>query len=75
MFTGVMNEHGPTSTNLGALLTEQQLAEEWNTTTRHLRRLRLEGGLPFVKLGRLVRFDPRDVAGWVVAHKRDSGLS
>jgi len=70
-----MNDHRQTSTNLGALLTEQQLAEQWNTTTRHVRRLRVEGGLPFVKLGRLVRFDPGDVAGWVAAHKRDSGMS
>ncbi len=70
-----MNDHGPTSTNLGRLLTEQQLAEQWNTTTRHLRRLRVEGGLPFVKLGRLVRFDPDDVAEWVVAHKRESEAS
>lgn len=70
-----MNDHGPTSTNLGALLTEHQLAEQWNTTTRHLRRLRVEGGLPFVKLGRLVRFDPDDVAAWVVAHKRESEAS
>lgn len=70
-----MNDHGVTAKNLGGLLTEQQLAEQWNTTQRHIRRLRMEGGLPFVKLGRLVRFDPDDVAAWVGAHKRASEAS
>ena len=63
------------STDIGELLTEQQLADQWNTTIRHLRRLRVEAGLPYVKLGRLVRFDPRDVAGWVERHKRDAAAS
>ncbi len=70
-----MNEHRLPSTHLGELLTEGQLAEQWNTTPRHIRRLRVEGGLPFVKLGRLVRFDPGDVAAWLSAHKRESEAS
>lgn len=75
MFTVAMNEQQLPSTHLGELLTEAQLAEQWNTTVRHVRRLRVEGGLPFIKLGRLVRFDPDDVAGWLHAHKRDSEAS
>lgn len=75
MFTGDMNEHRLPSTHLGELLTEAQLAEQWQTTVRHIRRLRVEGGLPFVKLGRLVRFDPDDVAAWLNAHKRESEAS
>ena len=71
-----MNEHRLPSTHLGELLTEGQLAEQWNTTTRHIRRLRVEkGGLPFVKLGRLVRFDPGDVATWLDTHERESEAS
>lgn len=75
MFHGAMNDHQPTETDIGSLLTEQQLAEQWNTTTRHIRRLRVEGGLPFVKLGRLVRFDPHDVAAWIASRKRDPQAS
>jgi excisionase family DNA binding protein len=70
-----MDDHHVTSSNRGELLTEQQLADQWNTTPRHIRRLRVEGGLPFVKLGRLVRFDPDDIAAWVASHKRASEAS
>jgi len=51
------------------LLTEQQLAEQWHTTARHIRRLRVESELPYIKLGRFVRFDQADVAAWLAEHK------
>lgn len=60
------------STTAGAsarteLITEQQLAELWNTTTRHLRRLRADEGLPHVKVGKLVRYDLAAVNRWLDA--------
>jgi excisionase family DNA binding protein len=59
----------------GELLTEQQLADRWRTTPRHIRRLRVESGLPYIKLGRLVRFDVADMDGWLAAHKTASAAS
>jgi excisionase family DNA binding protein len=59
----------------GELLTEQQLADRWRTTPRHIRRLRVESGLPYIKLGRLVRFVLPDVDGWLAAHKTASAAS
>lgn len=50
------------------LISEPQLAAWWNTSRTHLRRLRAEHGLPFIRLGKLVRYDPDQVAGWVELH-------
>lgn len=49
------------------LLTDEQLAEAWSTTPRHIRRLRTEAGLPYVKVGRLIRFDPESCHDWALA--------
>ena len=38
-------------------------------TERHVRRLVLERRIPFAKVGRFVRFDPRDIEQWVQAAK------
>lgn len=46
------------------LLTDEQLAEAWSTSPRHIRRLRTEAGLPYIKLGRLVRFDQAACDAW-----------
>lgn len=75
MSTPDVDEHEQPTSVTGGLLTEQQLAEQWRTTPRHIRRLRVESGLPFIKLGRLVRFDPADVAAWLAAHKTASVAS
>jgi excisionase family DNA binding protein len=47
------------------LLSIGQLAERLGTTPRHVRRLVAERRVPFVKVGRLVRFDPDDIAAWL----------
>jgi excisionase family DNA binding protein len=65
-----VNEHERTLEAVNELLTEQQLADQWHTTPRHIRRLRIESGLPYIKLGRLIRFEPRDVQHWLEARKR-----
>ena len=50
---------------LPRLLSIGQLAERLGTTPRHVRRLVAERRVPFVKVGRLVRFDPDDIAVWL----------
>ncbi len=70
-----MDEPEATDTATDELLTEQQLAGRWHTTPRHIRRLRVESGLPYIKLGRLVRFDADDVALWLAMHKTASAAS
>lgn len=70
-----MNEHERTLEAVNELLTEQQLADQWHTTPRHIRRLRIESGLPYIKLGRLIRFEPRDVQHWLKARKRATAAS
>jgi excisionase family DNA binding protein len=55
----------PGTEELPRLLSIGQLAERLGTTPRHVRRLVAERRVPFVKVGRLVRFDPEDIAGWL----------
>lgn len=45
------------------LLTEDELAERWNIAPKTLANQRCRGGgVPFIRLGRLVRYDPDVVA-------------
>ena len=48
-----------------ALLDSTALAERLGITERHVRRLVAERRIPFVKVGRFVRFEPADVAKWL----------
>ena len=51
------------------LLTEQQLAERQQRSIKTLQNLRVKGGsIPFVKIGRHVRYRLRDVLAWEEAH-------
>jgi len=52
-------------TSTSNLLTIDQLADRLSITPRHVRRLIAERRIPFVKVGRLVRFDPADIATWI----------
>ena len=47
------------------LLTIDQLAEQLGITTRHVRRLIAERRVPYLKVGKLVRFDPAEIADWL----------
>jgi excisionase family DNA binding protein len=51
------------------MLTYTEVAKVLGTTPRHVRRLTRECGLPFVRIGRLVRIDPADLAAWVEANR------
>jgi excisionase family DNA binding protein len=59
-----------TADTLPRLLTIDQLAEHLGTSRRHLRRLIAERRIPYVKIGRLIRFDPHDIADWLEESRR-----
>lgn len=46
-------------------ITIDELAARLGTSSRHIRRLVAERRIPYVKVGRLVRFDPADIAAWI----------
>jgi excisionase family DNA binding protein len=47
------------------LLTMDELAERLAVTQRHVRRLVAEKRVPYLKVGRLIRFDPAQIAAWL----------
>ncbi len=51
------------------LLTIDQLAEQLGITVRHVRRLIPERRVPYLKVGKLVRFDPAEIADWFDQHR------
>jgi excisionase family DNA binding protein len=60
----------PDAKPLPHLLTIDQLAEQLGVTQRHVRRLVAERRIPFLKVGRFVRFDPSDVGTWLDVTRR-----
>ena len=52
---------------LSTLLDIGAVAERLCVTERHVRRLVAERRIPYVKVGRFVRFDPVDIADWITA--------
>jgi excisionase family DNA binding protein len=51
------------------LLTIVQLAERLGTTVRHVRRLVAEKRVPYLKVGKLVRFDPDEIKQWLASRR------
>lgn len=47
------------------LLDVAGLADRLGVTERFVRRLVAERRVPFVKLGKFIRFDPRDIESWL----------
>lgn len=55
------------------LATEQQLSERWGVSIKKLQADRLKGeGIPFVKIGRLVRYRLEDILAYEQANLRNS---
>lgn len=50
---------------LPQLLTMDQLAEQLGVTRRHVRRLVTERRVPFLRVGRFIRFDPAEIGAWL----------
>jgi excisionase family DNA binding protein len=57
------------------LLTIEELADHLGVNVRHIRRLIAERRVPYMKVGRLVRFDPADVAVWLARTRVDGPRS
>jgi excisionase family DNA binding protein len=53
--------------HLRVLLDGAEVATVLRTTPRHVRRLVEERRIPFVKVGRFIRFDPDDVEAWLIS--------
>jgi excisionase family DNA binding protein len=51
------------------LLTIDQLAERLGITVRHVRRLVAEKRVPYLKVGKLVRFDPDEIKQWLASRR------
>ena len=51
------------------LLTAAELARRWAISVKTLRRWMGAEGLPSIRVGRLVRFEPGDVSRWLSARK------
>ncbi len=47
------------------LLTIDELVERLGTSTRHVRRLIAAPRIPYLKVGKLVRFDPDEINRWL----------
>jgi len=54
-----------------SLLTIDGVAEAMNVTRRHVQRLVAERRIPFLKVGRFVRFDPAALNAWLEEQQVD----
>lgn len=60
-----------TAGTVGALLDIAALAERLGVTERFVRRLVAERRIPFLKIGKFIRFEPTDVAAWIDQQRVD----
>jgi excisionase family DNA binding protein len=60
-----MREADSRRTELPHLVDIDSIAEHLGVEVRHVRRLVFERRIPFIKWGRLLRFDPVDIAAWL----------
>jgi len=56
--------------NRKALLTIAEVADRLGVQVRHVRRLVAERRIPYIKWGRLIRFDPDDIERWLDGRRR-----
>jgi excisionase family DNA binding protein len=57
------------STSPTALLDIAQAADRLGVTPRFMRRLVFERRVPYIKVGKFVRFEPADLEAWLAAHR------
>jgi excisionase family DNA binding protein len=62
----------PEPSDMIALLTEKQIAEKIGVTPRCIRDWRNRRVIPFIKIGRIVRFNQGDVAQALQQYKREA---
>lgn len=68
-------EHTASEARTADLLDYDQAAAYLNTTPHWMRRARFEGRIPFVKLGRLVRFRRSDLDAYIEENLHESASS
>lgn len=69
---GGMTRHAPAGYGEDRLLTREEVAARLGVSPRTVARLALESGeLPYVRIGRLARFRPEDVAALIELHLND----
>jgi excisionase family DNA binding protein len=54
------------------LLDMSAVADLLSTSERHVRRLVAERRIPFVRVGRFIRFEASAISAWVEAHSTDA---
>jgi excisionase family DNA binding protein len=59
---------------LPEFMTMDQLAERLGVTRRHVCRLVDERRVPFVRVGRFIRFEPPEIAEWLYADRVRVGV-
>ncbi|MGH9104784.1 MAG: helix-turn-helix domain-containing protein, partial [Acidimicrobiales bacterium] len=52
------------------LMDMEILAERLGDSVRHIRRLVAERRIPYLKVGRLIRFDPAEIVEWLDAARQ-----
>ena len=62
------------TSTLPRLLDINELAEHLGTSHRHIRRLIADRRIPYVKVGRLIRFDPAEITGWLDETRHPTGF-
>ncbi len=62
---------GVTAGRVGALLDIAALAGRLGVTERFVRRLVAERRIPFLKIGKFIRFEPANVAAWIGQQRVD----
>jgi excisionase family DNA binding protein len=60
------------SIDIPRLVSGQRIAECLGITERHVKRLVAERRIPFVKVGRFIRFDTEAIARWIAASSVES---
>ena len=50
---------------LDEMITEEELAGKWKVSERQLQRYRKGKGLPFYKIGGIIRYHPAEVTQWL----------
>jgi excisionase family DNA binding protein len=57
------------SYNAFHLITKEQLAQQLALSPSYISKLMSEEGLPYIKIGRAVRFRPKEVVEWLTERK------
>jgi excisionase family DNA binding protein len=67
----VRTDHTHRSQVLPQLIDIPSLARWLGTSIRHVRRLVAEKRIPYIKVGRLIRFDPAEIRRWIQEHAHE----